>query len=459
MFFRLLFCSCLALLTACAAAPELETQKLPVPDAWPVASQAGPALNHTHWKQVFTDPQLQTLIALALENNRDLRIAAARVQEARAQYGIAKADRLPSLGLTGSGAFVTTPTDLVTAGSSGTTERYDLGLSMLSYEVDFWGRLSGLSEAARFSYLASEEARRAVQLTLIADVANAYFNYLQASEASEVARTTRDLRQRSLDVIGKGKEIGGAYDLEYQTALGLLEGAQSNVDGADHQRNQAINRLNFLLGNATAVLPEGALLTEQGLGVTIAPGLPSEVLLARPDVMAAEQRLRATHANIAAARAAFLPKVLLTATAGLASQSLTSLFSGAAWAFQPSISLPLFDGGRMASGVDLAQARKVIAVAEYERTIQQAFREVADLLSARAALNRQFKSALSNRASQGKLLEIANARHAIGLGGFLDVLQAQREFVSASQSVSQVRKAQLETATQLYKALGGGGAV
>lgn len=458
MLFRLFTFSLLVLLAACASTPELEMPKPPVPDAWPGVPEAGSSVSGTHWKQFFTDPQLQALIAMALDNNRDLRIAAGRVQEARAQFGLAKADRFPSLSLTGSGAFITTPPDLVTAGSSSTTERYDLGLSMLSYEVDFWGRLSGLSEAARFSYLASEEARRAVQLTLVADVANAYFNYLQASDAMEVARTTRELRQQSLDVIAKGKAIGGAYDLEYQTALGMLEGAQSTLDSAENQKNQAVNRLNFLLGNAVPVLPEGGLLTEQGLGIQIAPGLPSEVLLARPDVMAAEQRLRATHANVAAARAAFMPKVLLTATAGLASQGLTGLFNGAAWAFQPSIALPLFDGGRTASGVDLAEARKVIAVAEYERTIQLAFREVADLLSARAALSSQLKSAMASRATRGKLLEIANARYGVGLVSYLEVLDAQREFVNASQSVTQVRKAQLETATQLYKALGGGAA-
>jgi multidrug efflux system outer membrane protein len=198
-------------------------------------------------------------------------------------------------------------------------------------------------------------------------------------------------------------------------------------------------------------------LNAQGLDTNLVPGLPSEVLLQRPDVMAAEQKLRAAHANIAAARAAFMPKILLTATAGLASQGLAGLFSGAAWAFQPSISLPLFDGGRIASGVDLAEARKVIAVAEYERTIQLAFREVADLLSARVALSRQLKAATAHRNAQGKLLEIASARYGVGLLSYLEVLDAQREFIASAQTIGQVRRAQLESATQLYKALGGGG--
>ncbi len=459
MFFRLLSLLLLSLLAACAAKPALEPQNFPVPADWPVSAEQGQPSVQAHWREFFPDPQLQLLISAALANNRDLRIAAARVQEARAQYGLAKADRMPSVGLTGSGAFVTTPTDLASAGSSGATERYDLGVSLLSYEVDFWGRLSGLSEAAKYSFLASEDARKAVQLTLVADVANAYFSYIQAGEISDSARTTLVLRQQSLDLIGKGKEIGGAYDLEVQLSSGLLENARSTLEGANHQRNLAINRLNFLVGNALPSLPQDGSLSAQGLDVNIVPGLPSDVLLLRPDVMAAEQKLRAAHANIAAARAAFMPKILLTATAGLASQGLAGLFSGAAWAFQPAISLPIFDGGRLSSGVDLAKARKVIAVAEYERTIQQAFREVADLLSARIALSRQLSAAIANRRSQGKLLEIANARYAVGLVSYLDVLDAKREFVASAQMISQVRRAQLESATQLYKALGGGGSV
>ena len=456
---RLLSLLLLSLLAACAATPVLEAQKFPAPSNWPVSAEQGESGVQAHWRQFFPDPQLQLLISTALENNRDLRIAAARVQEARAQYGITKADRLPSVALTGSGAFVTTPADLVNPGSSSTTERYDLGLSLLSYEVDFWGRLSGLDEAARYSFLATEDARKAVQLTLVADVANAYFSYLQAGEVSDSARATMGLRQQSLDLIGKGKDIGGANELEVQLATGLMENARSSLDGANHQRNVAINRLNFLLGNALPSLLEGDSLSAQGLDVNIVPGLPSEVLLLRPDVMAAEQKLRASHANIAAARAAFMPKIMLTAATGLASQGLSGLFRGMAWAFQPAISLPIFDGGRLTAGVELAQARKVIAVAEYERTIQQAFREVADLLSARIALSRQLKAAMANRYSQGKLLEIANARYAVGLVSYLDVLEAQREFVASSQTIGQVRRAQLESATQLYKALGGGASV
>ncbi|MBK7049994.1 MAG: TolC family protein [Rhodoferax sp.] len=210
------------------------------------------------------------------------------------------------------------------------------------------------------------------------------------------------------------------------------------------------------MGQVPGELPAGRRLDEQGLDTNLAPGLPAEVLLSRPDVMAAEQRLKATHANIDAARAAFFPKIVLTAGLGFASQSLTGLLSGGAWSFLPSLAMPLFDGGRTASGVDLAQVRKVIAVAEYEKTIQVAFREVAYQLSARASLAGQLRASSANMNAQEKRLQIAQARFNTGLISYLEVLDGQREYLAAQQAFAQVRHAQLESATQLYKALGGG---
>jgi multidrug efflux system outer membrane protein len=444
-------------LAGCATAPEGEAERpaLPVPAAWNGAPVDGAQAAKIHWRQYFPDPALQTLIAQALDNNRDLRIAAARVEEARAQYGVSRAERLPSLGLTGSAALLGLPANSTQA----TSERFDVGVSMLSFEVDFWGRLAKLSEAARYNYLATEEARRWVHISLVGDVASAYFAWLQARDTTELARNTLALRQQSQQIIGKGKEGGVAFDLDFQNAVALEEGARSNLDGALHQETLALNRLNFLIGHASTDLPAAGSLQDQQLDASLAPGLASEVLLLRPDVAAAEQKLRAAHANIGAARAAFMPKVLLTATAGLASQGLGSLFNGLAWAFQPSITLPLFDGGRLSAGMELAEARKVVAIAEYERTIQLAFREVADLLSTRLVLSKQLQSALSSRTAQGKLLEIANARYGIGFSSYLEVLEAQRAFIGASQTVVQIRRAQLDAASQLYKALGGGGTV
>ena len=457
--YRILLISAGLLLSACTPLAEFHRPEPPVPLAWPGAENAGLTKRDAvkiHWRTFFIDPALQALIAAALENNRDLRIAAARVQEARAQYGIAKADLGPSFNLLGTGNFSRTPGDLSGSGSAVTSQRYDLSMAAVSFELDFWGRLAGLTDAARLSYLATEESRRAVYISLVADVASAYFTLLQMNELTVLARSTVELHEQSLALILKGRDLGATYDFEFEQARGLFESARASLDNIEHQRTVTANRLNFLIGNATVALPEGGSLEAQGLDSDLAPGLPAEVLLARPDVMAAEQRLIAAHANIGAARAAFLPKVLLTASLGAASQGLLGLFTGGAWSFQPVISMPLFDGGRIAAGVDVAEARKVIAVAEYEKTIQLAFREVADLLSSRVSLARQMRSATANTAAQEKRLQIAQGRFGVGLVSYLEVLAGQRELLSAQQTEAQVRRAQLEATAQLYKALGGG---
>lgn len=444
-------------LVACAQTKDFVRPSLPVPNQW---AQPQGALNgvavQTHWRQFFTDPQLQTLIGLALENNRDLRIAAARVQEARAQFGIARADLLPTLNVTGSGNVTGTSSNLSGTSAPLTSQRFDLSLSSVSYEIDFWGRVASLNEAARLSYLASEESRRSVYLSLVSDVALSYLTLLQFKELLAGEQSTVALREHSLLLIQKGMQAGAANDFEYQQSRSLFESAQANMSSYEYQLTVARNRLSFLLGNADFDLKLGARLDQQGLDSALAAGLPAEVLLLRPDVMAAEQRMLATHANIAAARAAFLPKVMLTASLGLASQGLASLFSGGAWAFQPLISMPLFDGGRTAAGVELAQARKVIAVAEYERAIQTAFREVADLLASRKSLARQVESVQVSIAAQARRLEIAQGRYAVGVSSYLDVLEAERELIGVRQMATQVRRAQLESNVQLYKALGGG---
>jgi multidrug efflux system outer membrane protein len=464
---------CLTALVLCACAQTSDYQRPPAPVAaqWPgqsPAQQEGTAPvdaakptpdatpSATHWRSYFADPRLQTLIASALENNRDLRIAVARVEEARAQFKIVRADRLPTVNLVGSGSVGSTPAELSGTGSTINGQRFDLALNVVSYEFDFWGRIASLSEAARNSYLATEEAKRAFQLSLVADVASSYFVQLQLNELAELARQSVASREMTLRIIGKGRDIGATYDFEYEQAQGALESLRAELEALEHQRMMASNRLNYLVGETLLDLPPGLDLDHQGLSATLAPGLPSEVLLQRPDVMAAERRLQAAHANIKAARAAFLPKIALTAGVGLASQGLATLFNGLAWNFQPAIALPLFDDGRLAAGVEVAQARKVIAVAEYEKTIQLAFREVADLLSAREAIARQLHSAQLNEGSQNRRLEIALARYRGGLANVLEVLDGERALVSAQQNTVQLRRAQLDTAAQLYKALGGG---
>lgn len=445
-------------LAACSQVPPHQRPAAPVPARWPDAVDAIGTRDaaKTHWRAFFPDPRLQALIQAALENNRDLRIAAARVQEARAQYGIARADQKPTVNLLGKATYERTPSDLNTTGQPLATERYDLMLSSVSYEIDFWGRLAGLSQAARTSYLATEEARRTVHLSLVADVANAYLSLVQLDELTVLARASVASREESVALITKGRDIGAAYDLELEHARVLLESARASLAALDHQRLAATHQLNYLVGGTPAELPAGKRLDQQGIDNDLAPGLPGEVLLLRPDVMAAEQRLAAAHANIHAARAAFFPKIMLTAGLGVAGAGLGSLFATRAWLFQPVLSMPLFDGGRTAAGLDIAEARKIIAVAEYEKTIQQAFREVADQLSSRASLAVQMRASLASREAQERRLAITRARYAGGLISYLDVLEGEREVVAAQQTTAQVRRAQLEAAALLYKALGGG---
>ena len=462
---RVLLLSVAALLAACATTSEFQRPAAPIPDNWPKSwpTSNGPYATgdaaKTHWRAFFSDPQLQALIEIALENNGDLRIAAARVLEARAQYGVVRADQLPTISALGMGNSTRTPSDLTGTGASVNSNRFDASLSAVSFEIDFWGRLAGLSQAARRSYLATEEAQRAVHLSLVADVASAYFSLVQIKELTEQTQATVELRRQSLALITKGKEIGATDDYVVQQASGIFAATLANLATLEHQGVVTKNRLDYLVGKVPTDLPIGKPLDDQGLDAQLLPGLPSEVLLLRPDVVAAEHRLMATQANVGAARAAFLPKVMLTASLGLASQGLAGLFSGGAWAFQPIMSLPIFDGGRTAANVDIAKAREVIAVAEYEKTIQLAFREVADLLSARESLSRQLRASTANALAQERRFLIAQARFNGGVVGYLDVLEAQRDIVSAQQNIIQVRRSQLESAAQLYKALGGGAAV
>jgi multidrug efflux system outer membrane protein len=455
---KLIALAVVLLLSACTKPKEFVRPDAPVPLQWPATPDVKGREEATkiHWKTYFKDPRLQALIQASLQYNRDMRIAAARVEEARAQYAIVRADQLPVVNLLGSATYTGTPNDLVNAGTPSSYRRYDANITSVSYEVDFWGRLSKLSEAAKNNFLSSQEAQRAFQLSLISEVANTYFSLLQFDELISLARETMASREVSLGVVGKGRDLGGSYDFEVEQARSTLEASRSTLDSLEHQRTITQNRLNYLVGDTPRALPKGLTLSQQGLDGDLTPGLPSEILLLRPDVMAAEQRLRAAHANIDAARSAFLPKVMLTAGVGVASQGLSTLFSGSAWNFVPSLTVPIFNGGKLAASVDLAEVRKVIAVADYEKTIQLAFREVADLLSARTSLSKQVFSAQLNEKAQLKRLEIATARNKVGLTGYLEVLDSQRDVVSAQLGTTQVRRAQLEASAQLYKALGGG---
>ncbi len=448
-----------AVLTGCSLMPGYQRPDLPVAAQWPQTAQPEGArkASATAWQPFFPDQKLQALITSALEHNRDMKIAAARVEEARALYGIARADRLPGIDAAASGQAARTPADLSPSGQTAIGHRYDAGLSLLSFELDFWGRVKSLNEAAQASYFASEEARRALRLSLISEVANAYFTLLELDERTGLAQETVQSREETRTMIARRRDVGLAGELDFLQADGALQSVRAELASLQRQQAAAVNALTLLAGEQPSGLPEGRLLTDQGIVADLAADLPAEVLLQRPDVLAAEKRLIAANASIGAARAAFLPRISLTAGLGTASSALSGLFGSGSesWNFQPALRLPLFDAGRSAANVDLAEARKVIAVAEYEKIIQQAFREVADLLAARTRLTEQLRAQEAAEKAQNERLRLAEARYQAGITSHLEVLDAERESFAARQATVQTRRAWLTAAAQLYKALGG----
>jgi len=450
----------IALLAGCTAIPTYERPASPVAALWaqPAYAAGMRPVAGLSWQQFLPDPRLQALITAALEHNRDLRIAVARVEEARALYGIARADRLPTLNLAATETAARTPGNLSATGQPLTARRYDVNVAITSFELDFWGRVKSLNQAARASYLATEAAQEAFRISLIADVANAYFTLLEMEKRSELARATGETRKETRHLVQKRRDVGLAGDLDFLAADGAYESARAELANLERSRAAAENALALLVGTVAKSFPGGRQLSEQGVVADLAIEVPSEVLLRRPDVRAAEDRLIAANANIGAARAAFLPRIGISLALGSASNSLSGLFDAGsgAWSFVPTLALPLFDGGRTQANVDLAEVRKVIAVAEYEKTIQQAFREVADLLAARDQLAAQLKAQEAGEAAQNQRLRVVVARYKAGASSYLEVLDAQRDTFNAQQATVQVRRVLLSTAVQLYKALGGG---
>ncbi len=446
------------LLAGCSMTPEYQRPALSVPEAWPEDAKATAAPTKlVDWASFFPDERLRALIKLALEHNRDLRIATARVAEARAAYGIQRADRLPTLNVGGSLARSRTPGDLSGTGNSIIGQRADINASLPAFELDFWGRVASLSEAAKASYLATEQAERSFRLSLIASVADAYLAQAEAQERVVLAQATLETRAQTRELVDRRRQAGLAGDLDFLQADAAYEGARAELAALRRQLSAARNYLRALVGTEPGDLPAGKMLAEQGINLEQQADLPAQVLVRRPDVLVAEQRLLAANANIGAARAAFFPRIALTASAGTASRELDGLFKDGseAWSFSPSITLPIFDFGRRSANLDLAEVRKNIAVAEYERTVQQAFREVADLLVAREQLAEQLKAVEAQERSQQRAADIAEARYRQGVGGFLEVLDAQRQLFTVRQGLIQLRRSQWATAAQLYRALGG----
>ncbi len=444
------------LLGGCSLVPAYERPPAPVPKAFaadlPATASAVP-----DWPAYFPDPALHTLIEAALANNRDMRIALARVEEARALAGVARADRFPTVAAQADTIRTHTPADLTGFGVARTTRRNDVNLGITAFELDFWGRVAALSEAARAQYLASDEAARSFRVSLIGDVASTWYQLTALTGQSQLADDTLKTRTDSLELIRKRRDAGLASDLDVLAAESLVESVRAQSADLQRQRAQTENALRLLTGMAVP-LPAVPAVSSQPVLAELAPGLPSDVLLRRPDVRAAEQRLIASNANIGAARAAFFPRIALTGNFGTASSALSGLFGAGseAWLFQPVLTLPLFDAGRNRANLEVAEARKVQAVADYEKTIQQAFREVADALAARATYRAQLTAQEANLRVQQARLERVKAREQAGIASYLEVLDASRDAFSAEQAVVSTRQQLLGVQVTLYKALGGG---
>ena len=445
-------------LAGCALmAPPHETPTLPVPAhyAMPGADTGTPAAT-TAWRDYFTDPRLQTLIAQALANNRDLRVTALRVQEARAAYGIQRADMLPTLGAQAGMDRSRVPADLNLTRQPLLGSQYQAGVGLASWEIDFWGRVRSLNDAALQNYLATDAARRAVTLGLIAQVAQSELALRELEERLLLAHQAIASRKESLRIFQRRVEVGSASRLNLTQVQTLLSQAQALGAQLIQARAQQANALALLVGAPVDPAPDARL-----DAVHLPPlraGLPSDLLVQRPDIMAAEYQLKAAQALIGAARAAFFPRVALTGSLGTASAELGGLFdSGSqAWTFSPSISLPLFNGGRLRNNLNLTEVRRDIAVANYEKTVQGAFRDVSDALVAREALAAQLAIAQDARAAQSERARLSQLRYEHGAAAFLEVLDAQRDLLVADQQVVQLRRALLSSQVNLYAVLGGG---
>ncbi len=450
------------LLAGCNLAPRHVTPALSTPSEFPpeVSPEGTVAAADIGWRDFFLDERLRALIVQTLENNRDLRIAVARIEEARGLYRIQRAEQLPQLG--GSGSVTRNRVGAETLGTpdSITSTNYDIGVAVPSFDVDFWGRVRNLSAAARAQYLATVAGERAFRIALIRDLATAYITSRSLAEQAEQADRAVAAREGGLRLAKLRLDAGVTSALDYRQAEALLTQAQTEVASLRNQRAQQRNIVRLLVGSPIdeEALAPARRLSDQGIIRDINAGLPSELLTHRPDIIQAEEALRAARANIGAARAAFFPTISLTGTAGFASPSLDNLFSddGVSWTFGPSISIPIFDWGARKGNLVVARARETIEVATYERTVQIAFREVSDALSDRKFLAEQIVAQQRAVNAQQAITRLARLRYNNGVAQFLEVLDAERNLFSAQQTLIQLRGAQLSSLVTLYAALGGG---
>ncbi|AVO54492.1 efflux transporter outer membrane subunit [Ectopseudomonas mendocina] len=453
-------------LSACSLTPKLEHSTSPVPASFPdmghalMAQDGVVPASAMGWRTMFADPQLQRLIELALVHNRDLRLAALNVEAARSMFNIQESTRLPSVSLDASH----TRERALAQGNSGESRRevnrqVALNVGTSAFELDLFGRVRSLSDAALARYLASEQGRDAAQITLVGAVAEAYFAQRLADEQLQLAERTRGDWQQSLELARLLKQSEQNSSLDVAQAEGQVALAEADLEARRRALAQADNALQLLVGSELpGDLPAGLPLERQPVIAQLPAGLPADLLLNRPDLRQAEQMLVAANADIGAARAAFFPQISLTASFGYASTSLGGLFdpSRQVWRFTPQISQPLFQAGRLRAELRLAKVRKSEAVAQYERAIQTAFREVADALAGTATFDRQIEAQLRAVTAAERRLELSDLRYRAGIDGRLELLDAQRQLQAARQALLELRRAEIANRVALFKSLGGG---
>lgn len=451
----------LALLSGCQLAPPYERPEVTLAEQYPDASNAASSktVRDVGWRAFFADEQLQAHIQHALSNNRDLQIAVSRIEEARGLYRVQGADRLPSVVLGADAARGRFVTGTQAGVGGGVSESYSVGISIAAFELDFWGRVRNLTEAARAQFFASIEAQRAFRLSLIRDVATAYLALREAAERIELAGATVESRREGLRIAKVRLEAGITSALDFNQAQALLTQAETQLAGIRLAHAQAGNLLTVLTGGVAATpFPPPLPLSQQAALPVLDVGLPSSLLEHRPDILAAEERLRAARANIGVARAAFFPQISLTGSFGYASDALGNLVSKSNenWSIAPGITLPIFNHGRNRGNLTAAEARSNIAVAEYENAIQTAFREVADALAGRRHLAEQIAAQERNRATLQRVVDLARKRYREGVVSYIEVLDAERSLFDAEQAFIQVKRAEVQSLVNLYVALGGG---
>ena len=442
-------------ISGCAMLEPRTTEVAPaIPSQWPAtqsAEGATAAVDALGWRDFFVDPGLQALIAQSLENNRDLRVAVLNVERARAQYRIQRADRVPALGVQGQMTR--------SGGDAPVTEQFSANLGVVEFELDLFGRVRHLSQAALQQYFAEAANRRNAQIALVAEVATAWLTLGADTEQLKIAQATLATYEDSLRLSQARYALGGASALELTQTRTLVETARTDVARYEGQVAQDRNALALLAGGPVddTLLPRGEI-TGVSPVQPVPAGLPGEVLLRRPDVMAAEHQLLAANANIGAARAAFFPSISLTGSIGSASTELSGLFDGGtrAWSFIPTITLPIFQGGRLRAGLDVANADRDIALAQYEKAIQSGFRDAADALALQDSLQAQLTSQQALVAAAETAQRLSQARYDAGLDSFLTLLDARRTAYTARQSLVSTQLARQSNQVALYKVLGGG---